>query len=49
VLVSKIVEHEPEVPARLGLPAFSVLVKIERLRETGDDPLAPETSYAEHF
>src|ERR1700746_110225 len=45
VLVSKIVEHEPEVAARLGLPAPSALVKIERLRETGDDPFALETCY----
>jgi GntR family transcriptional regulator len=45
VLVSKIVEHEPEVAARLGLPATSALVKIERLRETGDDPFALETCY----
>ncbi len=45
VLVSKIIEHEPEVAARLGLPATSALVKIERLRETGDDPFALETCY----
>jgi GntR family transcriptional regulator len=45
VLVSKIIEHEAEVAARLGLPATSALVKIERLRETGDDPFALETCY----
>jgi len=45
VLVSKIIEHEPEVAARLGLPATSALVKIERLRETGDDPFALESCY----
>ena len=45
VLVSKIIEHEPEVAARLGLSATSALVKIERLRETGDDPFALETCY----
>jgi GntR family transcriptional regulator len=45
VLVAKIVEHEAEVAARLGLPAASELVKIERLRETGDDPFALETCY----
>jgi len=45
VLVSKIIEHESEVAARLGLPATSALVKIERLRETGDDPFALETCY----
>ena len=43
VLVAKIIEHEPEVAARLGLPATSALVKIERLRETGDEPFALET------
>jgi len=45
VLVSKIVEHDLEVAARLGLPANSSLVKIERLRETGDEPFALETCY----
>ena len=45
VLVAKIVEHEAEVAARLGLPATSALVKIERLRETGDEPFALETCY----
>jgi GntR family transcriptional regulator len=45
VLQSKIVEHEPEVAARLGLPATTALVKIERLRETGDEPFALETCY----
>ena len=45
VLVAKIIEYEPEVAARLGLPATSALVKIERLRETGDAPFALETCY----
>jgi DNA-binding GntR family transcriptional regulator len=45
VLVAKVIEHEAEVAARLGLPATSALVKIERLRETGDDPFALETCY----
>ncbi len=45
VLVAKIVEHEPEVAARLALPVTSALVKIERLRETGDEPFALETCY----
>jgi GntR family transcriptional regulator len=45
VLVAKIVEHDAEVAARLGLPATSPLVKIERLRETGDEPFALETCY----
>jgi GntR family transcriptional regulator len=45
VLVAKVVEDEPEVAARLRLPASSPLVKIERLRLTEDDPFALETCY----
>lgn len=45
VLVAKIIEHEVEVAARLGLPATSSLVKIERLRLTGEEPFALETCY----
>lgn len=45
VLVAKIVDEEAEVAARLGLPATSALVKIQRLRETGEDPFALETCY----
>ncbi|MGA7909059.1 MAG: GntR family transcriptional regulator [Candidatus Sulfotelmatobacter sp.] len=45
VLVARIIEHEQEVAARLGLPATSRLVKIERLRLTGEDPFALETCY----
>jgi|SRR5579862_1649759 len=45
VLVAKIIEDEPEVAARLGLSATAALVKIERLRLTGDDPFALETCY----
>jgi GntR family transcriptional regulator len=45
VLVARIIEHDAEVAARLGLPATSALVKIERLRETGDEPFAFETCY----
>jgi GntR family transcriptional regulator len=45
VLVAKIIEHEQEVAARLGLPATSPLVKVERLRLTGEDPFALETCY----
>ena len=45
VLVAKIVDQEAEVAARLGLPATSALVKIQRLRETGEDPFALETCY----
>jgi GntR family transcriptional regulator len=45
VLVAKIIEHEPEVAARLGLPATSPMVKIERLRLTGEEPFALETCH----
>jgi GntR family transcriptional regulator len=45
VLVAKIIEQDAEVAARLALPATSSLVKIERLRETGDEPFALETCY----
>lgn len=45
VLLAKIIEQEPEVAARLGLPAASPLVKIERLRLTGEEPFALETVY----
>ncbi len=45
VLFAKIVEHGHEVAARLGLPASSSLVKIERLRLTGEEPFALETCY----
>jgi len=45
VLSSKLIEHQLEIAARLGLPAASHLVKIDRLRLTGDDPFALETCY----
>jgi GntR family transcriptional regulator len=45
VLVAKIIEQEPEIAARLRLPPTSRMVKIERLRETTDEPLALETCY----
>jgi len=45
VLVAKVVQDEQEVAARLGLPAASPLVKIERLRLTEEDPFALETCY----
>jgi GntR family transcriptional regulator len=45
VLSAKIIEHQLEITGRLGLPAASHLVKIERLRLTGDDPFALETCY----
>jgi GntR family transcriptional regulator len=45
VLVAKIVEDEPEVAARLSVPASSRMVKIARLRLTGEEPFALETCY----
>ena len=45
ILAAKVITHEAEVAARLGLPATSQLVKIERLRKTGEDPFALETCY----
>jgi GntR family transcriptional regulator len=45
VLVSKVIDSEPEVAARLGLPPTERLIKIERLRLTADEPFALETCY----
>lgn len=45
VLFNKVIEHDAEVGARLALPATSALIKIVRLRETGDEPFALETCY----
>jgi GntR family transcriptional regulator len=45
VLVAKVIEGEPEVAARLGLPAASRVLKIQRLRLTGEEPFALETCY----
>jgi GntR family transcriptional regulator len=45
VLVAELIEDEQEVAARLGLPAASRMVKIERLRLTGEEPFALETCY----
>jgi GntR family transcriptional regulator len=45
VLVAKIIEDEQEVAARLGLSASSRMVKIERLRLTGEEPFALEVCY----
>jgi GntR family transcriptional regulator len=45
VLLAKVIEDEQEVAARLGLPATGSMVKIERLRITGEEPFALETCY----
>jgi GntR family transcriptional regulator len=45
VVVSKLIDGEQEITGRLGLVANSKLVKIERVRHTGDEPFALETCY----
>jgi GntR family transcriptional regulator len=45
VLCAKVIEHEHEIAAHLGLPAASRLVKLDRIRLTGEEPLAVETCY----
>jgi GntR family transcriptional regulator len=45
VLVAKLIGDEQEIAARLGLPSASRMVKIVRLRLTGEDPFALETCY----
>src|ERR1700686_2963181 len=45
VVTAKIVEDEQEIAARLGLGASSRMVKIERVRITGEEPFAMETCY----
>jgi len=45
VITAKVVEDEQEIAARLGLGATSRLVKIERVRLTGDEPFALEICY----
>jgi len=45
VLLAKVITDEQEVAARLGLPAASLVLKIQRLRLTGEEPFAMETCY----
>ncbi len=45
VLSSKIVQDVPEVAAQLRLKSDSSLVRLERVRQVEDEPLALETSY----
>jgi GntR family transcriptional regulator len=45
VIAAKIIEQEDEIAARLMLPAASKMVKVERLRHSGDEPFALETCY----
>lgn len=45
LLSLKIVQNEPEVALRLSLPSTARLLKLERIRETGNEPFALETCY----
>jgi GntR family transcriptional regulator len=45
ILCVKLIDPEPEIAARLALPPNSSLVKVERLRQTANDPFALETCY----
>jgi len=45
VLVAEVIDDQPEIAARLGLSGVDQMVKIERLRLTGEDPFALETCY----
>jgi GntR family transcriptional regulator len=45
VLCRRIIRGEHEIAARLGLPAESRLVKIERVRQGADEAVALETCY----
>src|ERR1700692_402670 len=45
VLLSKVIADEQEVAARLRLPGASRVLKIQRLRLTGEEPFALETCY----
>src|SRR2546426_5375894 len=45
VLCCRIIRGDQEIAARLGLPGESRLVKIERVRQRAEDPVAIETCY----
>jgi GntR family transcriptional regulator len=45
ILCAAIIEDAPEAAARLALPAHTSLVKIERLRQSGEQPFAVESCY----
>jgi DNA-binding GntR family transcriptional regulator len=45
IVSSGIVNREHEIAARLGLPTNSRLVRIERIRTAGDEPVALEICY----
>jgi GntR family transcriptional regulator len=45
VLSARLIEHQLEIAARLGLPATSRIVEIDRLRLTAEAPFALEKCY----
>jgi len=45
VISSGVIASEPEIAARLALPTTGRLVRIERVRQAGDEPFALETCY----
>src|SRR6476661_8827108 len=45
LLCIKLIDREPEIAARLALPANSQLVKVERLRQAANEPFALEACY----
>lgn len=45
IVSSGIVNREPEIAGRLGLPPTSRLVRVERVRSAGDEPFALEICY----
>jgi len=51
ILFAKIIHDEQEIAARLALPPNTGIIKLERLRQSSDDPFALETCYlsAEEF
>ncbi len=42
---SKFIDNEPDIAARLSLPATGQMIKLERLRHASDEPFALETCY----
>jgi GntR family transcriptional regulator len=45
ILALKVVQNEPEVALRLSLASTARLLKLERVREAGNEPFAIETCY----
>ncbi len=51
IVSSSIVSNELEIAARLGLPPIGKMIRLERVRQAADEPMAMETCYlsAEDF